>query len=50
MLNLAQTSATFKNPNFQNLCELRKTCQNNLRPTFEYFNFKSIDKLGKAIS
>ena len=44
MLGIAQTGATFKNPNFYNLCEFRKIWKYNLRPTLEYSNFESIDE------
>ena len=36
--------ATFKNPNFQSLCELGKTWMCNLSPRFTSPNFESIDK------
>ena len=38
--------ATFKNPNFQSLCELGKTCKNSQRLRFKSSNFESIDELG----
>ena len=50
MLNLAQHSATFKNPNFQNLCELGKILKYSLRPSLKNPSFESIDELGKAMS
>ena len=42
--------ATFKNLNFQSLCELGKTWKYNLSPRFKTTNFKSIDELGKVMS
>ena len=47
--------ATFKNSNFQSLCELEKTWKDSLRlriltfllrPRFKSPNFESIDELG----
>ena len=40
---------SFKNPNFQSLCELRKTWKYSLSPRFKTLNFKSTDELGKVI-
>ena len=38
--------ATFKNPNFQSLCELRKTWKYRLRSRIKNPNFESLDELG----
>ena len=37
---------TFKNPNFQSLCELRKTWKYNRRSRIKNPNFESLDELG----
>ena len=42
-------TATFKNPNFQYLCELGKTMKCSLRPRSQSPNFESIDELGKVL-
>ena len=44
------TRATFKNLNFQVLCELGKPWKYSLRQTFKSRNFESINELGKVIS
>ena len=41
---------TFKNPDFQSLCELGKTWKYNLRPTFRNPNLQFIDELEKVMS
>ena len=41
--------ATLKNPNFQFLCELEKTCKYSQRTRFKSPNFESIDELGKIM-
>ena len=44
-------TATFKNPNFQSLCELGKTCKYSLSQKNNLsMNFESIDELGKVMS
>ena len=50
MLNLAQPGATFKNPNFSNLGELRKIWKYSLRPRFKNCNFDSMNEIGKVLS
>ena len=41
--------ATFKNVNFQSLCELGKTWEYSLRPRFKSPNFAYIDELGAVL-
>ena len=38
--------ATFKNSNFESLCELGKTWKDSLRPGFKSPNFESTEELG----
>ena len=42
--------ATFKNRNFQSLCELGKTWKYSLSPRIKSSNFESIDELGNVMS
>ena len=42
--------ATFRNPNFQSLCELGKTWKYALSPRFNSPNFECIDELRKVMS
>ena len=34
---------TFKNPNFESICELPRTCMCNRSPRFKSPNFESVD-------
>ena len=44
MLSFCQPTATNKNPNFQNLCELRKTSKYSLGSKFTNSNFLRFGK------
>ena len=42
---ISPARTTFKNSNFQSLCQLGKTWKYSLRPRFKSPNFESIDEL-----